>query len=1099
MEISKFHIFSHGLMDSAEVQKKLVKIQEVRSEYIAELERRKNSLTIELDEIRPSSMIKKLAIVDEPERVPEKCFRDYLLAEIMWLQNDITLERKWKSQQAKKFSKDVLKHRYNVERQAGIDLTEQNLRKVSTILAIEVEKFWKGVRQLAHHRFQKLEAKMKREENQKRLDELVDKTEEFVTAGRKRNRSEALDELDDLIEDAESGPVTPDESMELDKSSKSALLDKISKEMAEAAPTGSSFSTARVSIPVPTLIRASLREYQHIGMEWLAALHERGLNGILADEMGLGKTLQTIALLAHLAEHKGIWGPHLVVVPTSVMINWEIEFKKFLPGFKVMVYFGSPKERREKRVGWRKDELIFNVCICSYALVLQDALVFRKKNWHYLILDEAHQIKNFKSMRWQNLLTFKTERRLLLTGTPLQNDLIELWSLLHFLMPSIFTSHLDFQEWFSDPLNKAIEHSRLDEHGRLIQRLHSLIRPFLLRRLKKDVETQMPSKYEHVIPVALSRRQQVLYDEFLSHRETRLMLSKKGGMDYLGLMNVLMQLRKVCNHPDLLEPRPVRSPFVMALNDLEPPRAKSRRFENLFDSPVKRPFWFIELQESKYACRRASELADCREHVSRDFRPLVEKLLADWPDALKEMHSESESYLGNEYVRTRYLKQKEQLSRTRGSVVPLDPIFPLIGKDGIRIARSCIEEEYVEKFDVLNRLGLIQTVPERLENSWPVYSQYIAYTVPVLVSPWQYSRPKNLEEVPDPIQVLHRVGVERVCRLPDRRFLEWDCGKFRLLHSLLNRLRSEGHKVILFTQMSKMLDVIEAFANLGGFSYVRLDGSTKVTDRQLIVDRFNRDKKLFLFISSTRAGGVGINLTGADTVIFFDSDWNPAMDRQAMDRCHRIGQVRDVHVYRLVSEKTIEENIFIKQLQKRLLDHVVIDQGRQGVSVNGQDDVKFIQGGGGMVQDLLEGVFTKRSESSSLTRSEIYGTHVLWERQVEDSPVEADLFAKVEDAEDVVALRTALKEGEAERQVAAFDEANASSGDVNMESLHVQEEDSQYLALPAIVRRSVDLVEAQLVLLASGEQTPAEEDSEEWEEIEQAQWSSEDEDESVSE
>ena len=218
-------------------------------------------------------------------------------------------------------------------------------------------------------------------------------------------------------------------------------------------------------VKVPFLLRGTLREYQHYGLDWLAGLYRGQTNGILADEMGLGKTIQTIALLAYLACEKHIWGPHLIIVPTSVMLNWEMEFKRFCPGFKVLTYYGNPTQRKEKRKGWNKEDS-WHVCITSYQLVLQDQPIFRRKKWHYMILDEAHNIKNFRSQRWQALLNFNSERRLLLTGTPLQNNLMELWSLLYFLMPSSkgsqvmpagFANLKDFQEWFSKPVDKLVE------------------------------------------------------------------------------------------------------------------------------------------------------------------------------------------------------------------------------------------------------------------------------------------------------------------------------------------------------------------------------------------------------------------------------------------------------------------------------------------------------------------------------------------------------------------------------------------------------------------------------------------------------------------
>ena len=323
-------------------------------------------------------------------------------------------------------------------------------------------------------------------------------------------------------------------------------------------PTGNTLDTTSVKTPVPFLLKHTLREYQHIGLDWLVSLHERKLNGILADEMGLGKTIQTIAFLAHLATERHVWGPHLIVVPTSVMLNWEMEIKKWAPAFKVLTYYGSQKERRLKRVGWTKPNA-FHICITSYKLVTQDHSSFRRKQWQCLILDEAQHIKNFKSQRWQLLLNFPSVGRLLLTGTPLQNNLMELWSLMHFLMPHVFESHRDFKEWFSNPLTGMVEGSS-EYNASLIQRLHKVLRPFLLRRLKSEVEKQLPKKYEHVVKCPLSKRQRFLYDDFMSRAKTKETL-ESGNL--LSVINVLMQLRKVCNHPNLFEPRPTISPFII--------------------------------------------------------------------------------------------------------------------------------------------------------------------------------------------------------------------------------------------------------------------------------------------------------------------------------------------------------------------------------------------------------------------------------------------------------------------------------------------------------------------------------------------------------
>lgn len=261
-----------------------------------------------------------------------------------------------------------------------------------------------------------------------------------------------------------------------------------------------------------------------------------------------------------------------------------MEFKRWCPGLKILTYFGSQKERKLKRTGWSKDNS-FHVCITSYKLVIQDHFAFRRKKWYYMILDEAQSIKNFRSQRWQTLLRFNTNRRLLLTGTPLQNDVMELWSLMHFLMPHIFTSQQDFKEWFSNPFNQSMNQSQ-SLNMMVVQRLQSILRPFLLRRMKKDVEKQLPEKIEHIVKCELSRRQRFLYDEYINNNRTQQTLHQA---DFFSIMNVLMQLRKVCNHPDLFEPRAIESPFFQSERleikcpyDVWNIDAGSKKFDSLF-------------------------------------------------------------------------------------------------------------------------------------------------------------------------------------------------------------------------------------------------------------------------------------------------------------------------------------------------------------------------------------------------------------------------------------------------------------------------------------------------------------------------------------
>jgi E1A-binding protein p400 len=313
-------------------------------------------------------------------------------------------------------------------------------------------------------------------------------------------------------------------------------------------PTGPTLGTANVHVNVPFIIRGILREHQHVALNWLVSMYEKNLSGILADETGLGKTLMTIAMLAWLGCERGIWGPHLIVVPTSVVVDWEMEIKKFTPAFKVITYSGSQKERKAMRQAWSKTN-DFHICITSYQLVILDQAAFRRKKWKYLVLDEAHHITNFCSQRWQTLLQFSSKSRLVLTGQPIQHYPTETWSVLHFLMPHIFLSRQGFKDWLSYSLNSPEP----------FEQASSILRPFLLRRLKKDVEQSLPSKIEQVVPCLLSKRQHQLYDELTTSSATRQKLASDSFSD---VMNLLMHLRNVCNHTRLYKV-PARSPHQM--------------------------------------------------------------------------------------------------------------------------------------------------------------------------------------------------------------------------------------------------------------------------------------------------------------------------------------------------------------------------------------------------------------------------------------------------------------------------------------------------------------------------------------------------------
>ncbi|KAF9494191.1 hypothetical protein BDN71DRAFT_1449310 [Pleurotus eryngii] len=691
-------------------------------------------------------------------------------------------------------------------------------------------------------------------------------------------------------------------------------------------------------IKPPLLLRGILRPYQQAGLEWLASLHTNNLNGILADEMGLGKTIQTIALLAHLACDHGIWGPHVIIVPTSVLLNWVMEFKKFLPGFKVMSYHGSTKRRKELRQGWN-DKHHFNVCITSYTLASRDAHIFKRKPWYYMILDEAHMIKNFKSQRWNILLMFRSFRRLLLTGTPLQNNLTELWALLQFLMSgSNFANLKEFAEWFSNPLEKAIEMGNaLDEDTmQRVTKLHTVLRPYLLRRLKRDVEKELPSKYEHLVLCPLSKRQRFLYDEFMARAHTRDALDS--GV-YQKIANILMQLRKVCNHPDLFEVRPIVTSFAMdrsAVADFEIKELLIRRrmFHDAEESVNLDVLGlrFIDHQGSSLIAAQETRRLEATTRL-----PFISEMPGEPPPKDIRTIAGFRKYEAHR-ERAETIARWAHIGYLNSLRCNASPIFSYESLRLLRqFTRSPIPSQYadnrtsyLEEVSVVN--DMVTSYGDRESEMAGIIDRFAFVTSPVVAMDMPRLALGAHEDVlrqqpPSFDELLHRSSVKLQIAFPDPSLIQYDCGKLQQLTRLLREKKMGGHRVLIFTQMTKVLDILEIFMNLHGYLYLRLDGATKIEDRQYITERFNADARIFCFISSSRSGGVGINLTGADTVIFYDSDFNPQMDRQCEDRAHRIGQIRDVHIYRFVSQHTVEEAMLRKANQKRSLDDLVIQKG----------------------------------------------------------------------------------------------------------------------------------------------------------------------------
>ncbi|KAA8528106.1 hypothetical protein F0562_035025 [Nyssa sinensis] len=492
------------------------------------------------------------------------------------------------------------------------------------------------------------------------------------------------------------------------------------------------------------LVGGKLREYQMNGLRWLVSLYNNHLNGILADEMGLGKTVQVIALMCYLMETKNDRGPFLVVVPSSVLPGWESEINFWAPGVHKIVYSGPPEERRrlfKERIIHQK----FNVLLTTYEYLMNkhDRPKLSKVHWHYIIIDEGHRIKNASCKLNADLRHYRSSHRLLLTGTPLQNNLEELWALLNFLLPNIFNSSEDFSQWFNKPFESNGDNSpdeallSEEENLLIINRLHQVLRPFVLRRLKHKVENELPEKIERLVRCEASAYQKLLMKRVEDN------LGAIGTSKARSVHNSVMELRNICNHP--------------------------------------------------------------------------------------------------------YLSQL------------------------------------------------------------------------------------HVEEVHNWIPIHYLPNIVRLC------------GKLEMLDRLLPKLKATDHRVLFFSTMTRLLDVMEDYLCWKQYKYLRLDGHTAGSDRGPLIEQFNRPgSPFFIFLLSIRAGGVGVNLQAADTVIIFDTDWNPQaymnycilknclssqncnllilkcvcfwagtpqVDLQAQARAHRIGQKKDVLVLRLETVQTVEEQV----------------------------------------------------------------------------------------------------------------------------------------------------------------------------------------------
>ncbi|CAH2063854.1 unnamed protein product [Thlaspi arvense] len=751
------------------------------------------------------------------------------------------------------------------------------------------------------------------------------------------------------------------------------------------------------TVQTPELFKGTLKEYQMKGLQWLVNCYEQGLNGILADEMGLGKTIQAMAFLAHLAEEKNIWGPFLVVAPASVLNNWADEISRFCPDLKTLPYWGGLQERtilrkniNPKRM-YRRDAG-FHILITSYQLLVTDEKYFRRVKWQYMVLDEAQAIKSSTSIRWKTLLGFNCRNRLLLTGTPIQNNMAELWALLHFIMPMLFDNHEQFNEWFSKGIENHAEHGgTLNEHQ--LNRLHAILKPFMLRRVKKDVVSELTTKTEVTVHCKLSSRQQAFYQAIKNKISlAELFDSNRGHFNekkLLNLMNIVIQLRKasslVCNHPELFERNEGSSYlyFGVRSNSLLPP--PFGELEDVHYSGGQNPITYKipkllqkeMLQSSETFCSsigrgisRESFLKHFNifspEYILRSIFPsdsridqavsgsgafgfsrlmdlspsevgylalcsVMERLLFSMLNWERQFLDELlvDSLMDDEFSGDN-VKKVQTRAVTRMLLMPSKVETNLVkGRLGAGPTRHSLESLVISHQDrLLSNIKLLHSaytfIPKARAPPISVHCSDRNYAYRIteeLHQPWlkrlfigfartsEANGPSKPNSLPHPLiqeidselpvvqpalQLTHRIfGSCPPMQSFDPAKLLTDSGKLQTLDILLKRLRAGNHRVLLFAQMTKMLNILEDYMNYRKYKYLRLDGSSTIMDRRDMVRDFQHRSDIFVFLLSTRAGGLGINLTAADTVIFYESDWNPTLDLQAMDRAHRLGQTKD--------------------------------------------------------------------------------------------------------------------------------------------------------------------------------------------------------------
>lgn len=688
---------------------------------------------------------------------------------------------------------------------------------------------------------------------------------------------------------------------------------------------------------------AKMREYQLDGLEWLISLYENGLNGILADEMGLGKTLQTISFLAHLRE-KGVWGPFLIVAPLSTINNWVLEFERFTPNIPAIMYHGDPDTRRDlrdHRLSMPRDkenQKDFPIVVTSYELIIRDRKWLANYPWKFIVVDEGHRLKNLNCRLIRELKTYRSANRLILSGTPLHNNLAELWSLLNFILPDIFDDLATFETWFDfSDIHDEQGQSRIlskENSSQVITQLHEILKPFLLRRLKVDVETDLPPKKEYLLYAPLTELQKELYNAVVNGEIRRWLLERKTGLPWA-------QIQDILDDPDGI---------------------------NTASSSV--PTTRVATAEQ-----------------SRDHSPHPWAVANKCKDVHANLNVDDDEVNESASDRNGFHKRGTKLSPSRSAA------SHTVDNDQTSSGASTPRRRTSRRA----KHGVDYQADEMTDNCYFDRLEKQLNTGPKPLSAAQADRQAKLYSVREAQKQIKNMHLDntvmqarKICNHP---FLfDWPVdkesgtlvvnkdlinasGKMLMLNRLLDELFHRGHKVLIFSQFTTMLDIIEDWANeFKGLRTCRIDGTTPQDERRAQMKSFNEDKgrdACNLFLLSTRAGGLGINLVAADTVIFYDSDWNPQMDLQAQDRVHRIGQTRPCLIFRLVSASTVEERILRRAGNKRKLEALVIQQGKFRLPAGYQSSL-----GGGKkktedeLRDIASQLLALESEQVKLVKDE---------------------------------------------------------------------------------------------------------------------------------